>query len=100
VLQELDEMCEPEAVDPCAWEEEHLPPGTASTLIHGDLLGQNILLGLGGPDAVIDWEYAQFGDPAYATTSPSLLAASAALFRSMEVWIASSTRTPKRAGPK
>jgi aminoglycoside phosphotransferase (APT) family kinase protein len=33
--------------------------------VHGDLLGQNILLGVDDRDAVIDWEYAQFGDPAY-----------------------------------
>ena len=44
---------------------EHLPPDTPSKLVHGDLLGQNILLGLSEPDAVIDWEHAQFGDPAY-----------------------------------
>lgn len=61
----LDGMSEPEAIDARAWTEEHLPPATSSTLIHGDLLGQNILLGLSEPDAVIDWEYAELGDPAY-----------------------------------
>jgi aminoglycoside phosphotransferase (APT) family kinase protein len=34
-------------------------------LIHGDLLGQNILLDPDEVPAVIDWEYAKLGDPAY-----------------------------------
>lgn len=34
-------------------------------LLHGDLLGQNILLGLDEPHAFIDWEFAQRGDPAF-----------------------------------
>ena len=33
--------------------------------MHGDLLGQNILLAPGETPTVIDWEYARFGDPAY-----------------------------------
>lgn len=64
-VAELQDFEEPEVADARAWMQEHLPPATASTLVHGDLLGQNILLGLDEPDAVIDWEYAQFGDPAY-----------------------------------
>jgi Phosphotransferase enzyme family len=34
-------------------------------IVHGDLLGQNILLAMDGPHHVIDWEYATRGDPAY-----------------------------------
>jgi aminoglycoside phosphotransferase (APT) family kinase protein len=64
-IAELDAMPEPEVVDACAWMRDHLPPATPSALLHGDLLGQNILLGVDEPDAVIDWEYAQVGDPAY-----------------------------------
>lgn len=64
-IEELDDLSEAEVIDARAWMEEHLPPATPSTLVHGDLLGQNILLGLGEPDAVLDWEYAQLGDPAY-----------------------------------
>jgi aminoglycoside phosphotransferase (APT) family kinase protein len=64
-IREFDNLNEAEAIDARAWMEEHLPPATPSTLVHGDLLGQNILLGLGEPDAVLDWEYAQFGDAAY-----------------------------------
>jgi aminoglycoside phosphotransferase (APT) family kinase protein len=64
-LGELDNLLESEIVDAREWMRDHLPPEAPSRLVHGDLLGQNILLGLGEPDAVIDWEYAQFGDPAY-----------------------------------
>ena len=63
-IAEIDELGEPEVIDARAWMLQHLPPATASSLVHGDLLGQNILLGLDQPDAVIDWEYAQVGDPA------------------------------------
>ena len=48
-----------------AWALEHLPPAEPSVLIHGDLLGQNILLAPGQPTGLIDWERAQLGDPAY-----------------------------------
>ena len=44
---------------------EHLPTARPSVLLHGDLLGQNILLAPGTPPTVIDWEYARHGDPAY-----------------------------------
>lgn len=52
------------------WVREHLPPPTPSRLLHGDLLGQNILVAFDGlPEnwnaSVIDWIYAQMGDPAY-----------------------------------
>lgn len=48
-----------------AWGREHLPPDDPAVLLHGDLLGQNILLSFDGPHHVIDWEYALRGDPAY-----------------------------------
>jgi len=48
-----------------AWGEAHLPPEEPSALLHGDLLGQNVLIDPDGPPAVIDWEYARRGDPAY-----------------------------------
>ena len=47
------------------WAEAHLPPPEPSVLVHGDLLGQNILVDPDGPPSVIDWEYAQRGDPAH-----------------------------------
>lgn len=64
-VRELDDLMEPEAIDARAWMMDHLPPAERSVLLHGDLLGQNILLGIGRPNAVIDWEFAKFGDPAY-----------------------------------
>ncbi len=48
-----------------AWGREHLPPEDPAVLVHGDLLGQNVLLSFDGPHHVIDWEYALRGDPAY-----------------------------------
>lgn len=49
-----------------AWVSEHLPPPTPSVLLHGDLLGQNILLSLDDePPGLIDFGAAQLGDPAY-----------------------------------
>ncbi|KYF73879.1 phosphotransferase family protein [Sorangium cellulosum] len=47
------------------WALDHLPEEAPSTLVHGDLLGQNILLHWEQPYAVIDWEVATRGDPAY-----------------------------------
>jgi aminoglycoside phosphotransferase (APT) family kinase protein len=57
---------DPVVRDAHAWAREHLPPPTRATLIHGDLLGQNLLLSwTGEPVGVIDWECATAGDPAY-----------------------------------
>ena len=53
------------------WARSHLPPTVPSSFLHGDLLGQNILLGLEEPSGpattstLIDWEFACRGDPAY-----------------------------------
>ena len=44
---------------------EHLLAAEPATLVHGDLLGQNILLHPTQPPTVIDWEFADLGDPAY-----------------------------------
>lgn len=64
-LRVLEGVEAPELGEAAAWALEHLPPDEPSSLVHGDLLGQNILLGLGEPHAVIDWEHAMRGDPAY-----------------------------------
>lgn len=64
-LAVLERIDVPEARDARAWAEEHLPPADASHLVHGDLLGQNLLLRPGAPLAVLDWEYASLGDPAF-----------------------------------
>ena len=65
-LAEVEEAGgDPVADDAVAWIRAHLPPEDPSTLNHGDLLGQNILLDFDGPPALIDWEYSLLGDPAY-----------------------------------
>ncbi len=75
-LAELHDAA-PEAVAELAplrrWGEAHLPPATPARLLHGDLLGQNLLLRL-DPDlladptalplTVIDWDLSKIGDPA------------------------------------
>lgn len=48
------------------WVRGHLPPDQPSSLLHGDLLGQNLLLSWDdGPPVVLDWSEATLGDPAY-----------------------------------
>jgi len=64
-LDEISVLARPELGEAHAWALAHLPPDEPSTLVHGDLLGPNILLGVDEPDAVLDWEYATCGDPAY-----------------------------------
>jgi aminoglycoside phosphotransferase (APT) family kinase protein len=65
-LQEVEDIAgDPVANDAIAWILAHLPPDDPAALIHGDLLGQNILLDLENPPALIDWEYSRLGDPAY-----------------------------------
>ncbi len=64
-ISALAELGPVEMRDAHAWALEHLPPPEPSALLHGDLLGQNILLSVDRPPHVIDWEYARTGDPAY-----------------------------------
>lgn len=60
VLRDLAELREAEE-----WALENAPPAEPSVLLHGDLLGQNILLHPSESPAVIDWEATMLGDPAY-----------------------------------
>lgn len=64
IFEELDI---PEAGEARDWARANLPPGTPSRLLHGDLLGQNLLLGLGDEEqlGILDWSAALLGDPAY-----------------------------------
>ncbi|HEY0555390.1 MAG TPA: aminoglycoside phosphotransferase family protein [Thermoanaerobaculia bacterium] len=64
-LAKLKDRPEPLLRDVHAWALENLPPAEPSALLHGDLLGQNILLAPGEPPGLIDWERAKLGDPAY-----------------------------------
>jgi aminoglycoside phosphotransferase (APT) family kinase protein len=63
----LDEIDGHDAAQASAWAHEHLPPAEPATLVHGDLLGQNLLIDptVSPAIGVIDWEYACAGDPAY-----------------------------------
>lgn len=45
------------------WLEDHLPPPGEETLVHGDFRVGNFLVGPEGLTAVLDWEFARFGDP-------------------------------------
>ena len=57
---------EAEAKESSAWAFAHLPAARPPSLLHGDLLGQNLKRGLNADDVgVIDWAEAQIGDPAY-----------------------------------
>ncbi|MCP3993481.1 MAG: aminoglycoside phosphotransferase family protein [bacterium] len=47
------------------WAVQHLPRDRAAVLVHGDLLGQNILVFPDEAPAVIDWEFCRMGDPAF-----------------------------------
>jgi aminoglycoside phosphotransferase (APT) family kinase protein len=61
----LDHPKTPELVPIRNWCKEHLPPDGPCCLIHGDLLGRNIVTNFDAPAAVIDWEFASLGDPAF-----------------------------------
>lgn len=64
-LSVFEGLVPPELRDARAWAHEHLPAADAASLVHGDLLGQNILLAFDGLHHVIDWECSLRGDPAY-----------------------------------
>lgn len=55
----------PDVARAIAWAQKHVTPRGEPTLIHGDLLGQNILLAPDDTPALIDWEYSAIADPAY-----------------------------------
>jgi aminoglycoside phosphotransferase (APT) family kinase protein len=55
----------PDVAHAIVWAKSRALPSGAPTLIHGDLLGQNILLSPGDTPALIDWEYCAIGDPAH-----------------------------------
>jgi len=64
LLHVLDECEASEVQAAVTWARSHLPPEESTVFVHGDLLGQNILLAPGQPPGLIDWEYAGRGDPA------------------------------------
>lgn len=61
VFDDLDDEVEPAR----QWASDHLPADREATLLHGDLLGQNILVIPEEKPALIDWEFCRMGDPAH-----------------------------------
>lgn len=51
--------------DTRAWMREHADRPGPGVLLHGDLLGHNVRVMPGEPLGLIDWEYAEIGDPAH-----------------------------------
>ncbi|MGB3887395.1 phosphotransferase family protein [Gordonia sp. (in: high G+C Gram-positive bacteria)] len=45
------------------WLEQHRPPSSRRTLVHGDFRNGNFIVGPEGLRAVLDWELAHVGDP-------------------------------------
>ncbi len=68
IFDQLD-LTDPLVGDALAWATEHLPPPSPASLVHGDLLGQNILIPVFAESepryGLLDWEFACVGDPAY-----------------------------------
>jgi aminoglycoside phosphotransferase (APT) family kinase protein len=70
-LSTFSGLDEPSVAQAYRWARSHLPPPDPSSFLHGDLLGQNILLGCEEPLGpaitltLIDWEFASRGDPAH-----------------------------------
>lgn len=65
-LEALDDRAGPLGETARAWAADHLPPDEPAALLHGDLLGQNLLIDprVEPSLAVIDWSEACLGDPA------------------------------------
>ncbi len=61
----LDALPEPHAGLELAyvWATEHVPEPGPITLVHGDFRTGNFVVGEGGLAAVLDWEFAHWGDP-------------------------------------
>ena len=70
-LSIFDGLEEPLIRDAHDWARSHLPTAAPASLLHGDLLGRNIVCGFDDPSecevplTLIDWEFACRGDPAY-----------------------------------
>lgn len=47
------------------WCLDHLPEPSPCSLLHGDLLGQNVLVDMKGEVSVIDWNESFLGDPSF-----------------------------------
>jgi len=65
LMRVFDDLEGPDAGPAREWAVQHLPDDRAAVLVHGDLLGQNILVFPDEAPAVIDWEFCRMGDPAF-----------------------------------
>jgi aminoglycoside phosphotransferase (APT) family kinase protein len=65
LMRAFDDLEGTEAEPAREWAVQHLPRDRAAVLVHGDLLGQNILVFPDEAPAVIDWEFCRMGDPAF-----------------------------------
>jgi aminoglycoside phosphotransferase (APT) family kinase protein len=65
LMRVFDELEGTEVGPAREWAVQHLPQDRAAVLVHGDLLGQNILMFPDEAPAVIDWEFCRIGDPAF-----------------------------------
>ncbi len=45
------------------WLDQHQPPATRRTVVHGDFRNGNLVISPGGVQAVLDWELVHLGDP-------------------------------------
>ena len=63
-LADLEDAADPEVREALAWLRENRPADEPACLVHGDLLGQNLLVWPEEPPRVLDWELAMRGDPA------------------------------------
>ncbi len=61
----LDAMSEPHPAFELGfrWLERNRPPTRADTVVHGDFRNGNLVVGVDGLRAVLDWELAHLGDP-------------------------------------
>jgi len=64
-LRVLEKVEDPIAAEASGWARENLPGDAPSVFLHGDLVGDNVLLMPEQRALLIDWENAQIGDPAY-----------------------------------
>lgn len=64
-LRILEELDDPIAEEAMSWGRRNLPGDEPSVFLHGDLVGDNVLLMPEQRSLLIDWENARIGDPAY-----------------------------------
>ena len=64
-LSDQEDAHDPDVRAGLSWVRAHLPPSEPSSLVHGNLLGQNLLIHPEEPMTVVGWGRALRGDPAF-----------------------------------